>query len=264
MPPARSILVTGASSGIGRALACSYAAPGIRLALTGRNGERLAETAARCTESGATVVYAPLDVRASDELAAWIRAVDDERPIDLAIASAGITAGRNFGRLREDAGAAAAVIATNLVGTINTLDPVVERMCMRGRGHVAVLGSLGAFRGLPYCPAYSASKAGVHAYAEALRGAVASQGVKVTIIAPGFVATPLNRDIVCPKPLLMPTDRAVRIIRRGLDRGASMIVFPRVLHWGLMLTRLLPRRLTDWAFASVDVDIPEVGEAKPE
>lgn len=146
MPPPRSILITGASSGIGRELACSYAAPGIRLALTGRNKDRLAESAARCEARGATVTPALLDVRAHERVAAWIRAVDDECPIDLVIASAGVTAGRSFGRLREDPDAARALIATNLVGTINTIDPIVERMCMRGRGHIAVMGSIGAFR----------------------------------------------------------------------------------------------------------------------
>ncbi len=264
MPPARSILITGASSGLGRELALSYAAPGIRLALAGRNKERLADTAARCVAQGATVASATIDVCAADELAAWIGAIDDELPLDLVIASAGITAGRSFGRLREDPAAARAVIATNLVGTINTIDPVVVRMCMRGRGHVAVVGSIGGFRGMPYCPGYSASKAGVHAYAEALRGALAAQGIGVTVIAPGFVATPLNRDIVCPKPLLMTTARAAGIIRAGLDRGAALIVFPRVLYWGLMLTRLLPRRWVDWAFARVDVDVPEYSEAQSE
>jgi short-subunit dehydrogenase len=257
MPPARSILITGASSGIGRELAYSYAAPGIHLALTGRNKDRLAESVAHCRALGAAVTEAALDVRMHEQLAAWIRSIDRHHPIDLAIACAGITAGCNFGRLREDPEAARAVIASNLVGAINTVDPVVERMCMRGHGHVAMVGSIGALRGLPYCPAYSASKAGVHAYAEGLRSVVAAQGIRITIIAPGFVETPLNRDIVCPKPLLMSAARAVRVIRRGLDRGAPMIIFPRLLYWGALLSRLLPRKWVDRILAAIKVDIPE-------
>jgi short-subunit dehydrogenase len=260
---ARSILITGASSGIGRGLAASYAAPGVRLALVGRNAERLAEAAAQCTAQGATVTCGTLDVRDRARLAAWIRATDDECPLDVAIASAGLGGGRNFGRLLEDPDRARAVIDTNLLGTINTLDPVAERMLMRGRGQIAVLGSFSALRGLPYCPAYGASKAGVHIYAEALRAALAGHGIRVSIIAPGFVATPMNRDTTCPKPLLMSVDHAVRVIRRGLDRGAPLIAFPRFLYWGALLGRMLPTRWTDRMLARVDVDVPEFVEERP-
>ena len=256
---ARSVLITGASSGIGRGLATSYAAPGVRLALVGRNAERLAETAAQCTAQGATVTCGQLDVRDRGALAGWIRAVDEECPIDIAIANAGMPGGLRFGRLLEDPDAARAIIAINLIGTINTLDPVAERMLQRGRGQIAVSGSFSAFRGLPYCPAYGASKAAVHAYAEALRAALAGHGIRVSIIAPGIVATPMTRDLVCPKPMLMSVDRAVRVIRRGLDRGAPLIAFPRILYWGTLLARLVPGRWADRALARIDVDVAEGG-----
>lgn len=253
----RSILITGASSGIGEALAHEYASAGIHLALTGRNRQRLEQVAAGCRAKGATVTTGLIDVRDRQRLADWIFAVDDAHPIDLAIANAGVTAGTGMGRLREHPDIARGVIATNLVGTINTLDPVVERMCMRGRGQIAVMSSIGALRGLPYCPAYSASKAAVHAYAEALRGALARQGVSVTTVAPGFIETPFNDQIICPKPLRMSGARAARIIRQGLARDRAVIAFPRLVYYTLLLTRLLPRRLTDALFARVHVDIPE-------
>ena len=253
---ARSVLVTGAGSGIGRGLAASYAAPGVRLWLVGRNAERLAETAAQCTAQGATVACETLDVRDREKLAAWIRAIDAQSPLDVAIASAGLGGGRNFGRRLEDPDRARAIIGTNLVGTINTLDPVAERMLMRGRGQIAVLGSFSALRGLPYCPAYGASKAAVHAYAEALRAALAGHGIRVSIIAPAFVDTAMSRDVSAPKPMLMSVERAVRVIRRGLDRGTPLIAFPRVLYWGTLLGRMLPRRWTDRMLARIDVDVP--------
>jgi NADP-dependent 3-hydroxy acid dehydrogenase YdfG len=253
----RSILITGASSGLGKALACEYATAGVHLALIGRDRQRLQRVATLCRERGSSVATGLVDVRDRRGLAAWIHSADDSNPIDLAVANAGITAGTGMGRLREHPDLVRNVIETNLVGTINTIDPVVDRMCARGRGRITVLGSIGAIRGFPYCPSYSASKAAVHAYAEALRGAVARQGVGVTIVAPGFIGTPLNADIVCPKPLLMSDERAARIIRRGLDRNRTLIAFPRLLYYGLQLTRLLPTRLTDSIFAGIEVDIPE-------
>ena len=259
----RSILITGASSGVGRALALAYAAPGIKLALGGRDRQRLDTVANDCRSNGASVVIGLIDVCDRDKLAEWIRAVDDADPIELAIANAGVTSGIGLGRLREHPDIVRRVIATNLIGTINTIDPVVERMCMRGRGRIAVMGSLSAMRGLPYCPAYCASKAAAHIYAEALRGAVARQGVGVTIIAPGFIKTPLNDDIVAPKPLMMSDVRAARVIQGGLARGRPMIVFPRLLYYGLMLMRLLPRRWSDSAFARVHVDVPEKFDSSP-
>ena len=260
MTPPRSIVVTGASSGIGRALALAYAAAGIRLALAGRDQERLEEVAGQCKAKGATVTIATIDVRGHERMAAWIRAIDDADPIDLAIASAGVTAGLGIGRLQEDPVVVRNVIAINLIGAINVVDTVAERMRARGRGRIAVLGSIGALRGLPSCPAYSASKAGLHAYAESLRPTLAAQGVAISIVAPGFVDTALNRDIVCPKPLMMSAERAASIIRRRLERGDAVIAFPRLLALGLQLTHLLPRRLTDLAFAAVHVDVPERAE----
>lgn len=253
----RSILITGASSGIGRALATAYAAAGIHLALAGRDETRLEETAVQCRALGARVSTASIDVRDGDEMARWIRSVDDADPIELGIAGAGVTAGLGVGRLREHPTLVRNVIATNLIGAINTITPLAERMCMRGRGQIAVIGSIGALRGLPSCPAYSASKAALHAYAESLRPTLAAQGVRISTIAPGFVDTALNRDIVCPKPLMIPAERAAAIIRRRLERGEAVIAFPRLLALGLELSRLLPRRLTDLAFAAVHVDVPE-------
>lgn len=261
MPIAQSILLTGAGNGIGRALALSYAAPGVRLALVDRDAGRLQETASLCERQGAAVACAHLDVCDRDALSAWIRAVDDERAVDLAITSAGIAGARNFGRLLEDPNRARAVVATNLTGTINTLDPLVERMSMRGRGHLAVMGSLLGLRGLPYCPAYAASKAAIHNYAEGLGAALTDHGIRVTIIAPGFVATRMSREIFSPKPLAVSEERAVRIIRRGLDRGARLIAFPRLLYWTIRLSRLIPSRWVDRAIGLVDVDVFESYEA---
>lgn len=260
MSQPRSILVTGATSGIGRALAKIYAEPGTHLALTGRSKRRLEEISGECRVNGADVTTAIIDVRDREKIASWIRSVDDIHPIDLVIASAGITSGLGMGRLREDPEAVRAIFAINLIGVLNTIDPLIGRMCARGSGQFAMVGSIAAVRGLPYSPAYCAAKAAVHAYAESLRGTLTPQGVLVSLIVPGFVATPLNKDIVSPKPLQISDALAARIIRRGLDRGSSIIPFPRLLYYGTHLLRLLPTRWVDFAFNLINVDIPETHE----
>ena len=259
-PSPRSILITGASSGIGRALALNYAGPDVRLALLGRNQERLDEVSERCRARGAETDAALIDVRARDKLAEWIRSLDDKNPLDLVIASAGILTGLGMGRLREDPDAVRAIISINLIGVLNTVDPVIERMCARGRGLIAFMGSISAVRGLPQSPAYCATKAAIHAYAEGLRGGLAAQGVRVSLIIPGFVATALNVDMIAPKPLLVSDERAARIIRRGLDRGAPVIAFPRLLYYGTYLLRLFPARWVDYALNLAHVDIHETRE----
>ena len=133
-------------------------------------------------------------------------------------------------------------------------------MAARGAGVIAMTGSIAAVRGLPYSPAYCATKAAVHLYAESLRGTLARKGVAVSLIVPGFVHTPLNADLVAPKPLAMNDERAARIIRRGLDRRKPLIAFPRLLYWGARLTTVLPTRLVDFFMVRQRVDVPVTRE----
>lgn len=255
-----SILITGASSGIGRALALEYAAPGVSLALVGRDAARLAAVVAACAEKGARTRSASIDVRDRAALTEWIISVDDETPLDLVVPNAGITTGLGQERRLEEPGAVRGLLSVNLSGVLNTVDPIIPRMLTRGHGQIGFMGSLAAYRALPYSPAYCAAKAAVHAYAGSLRAGLEPHGLCISLIAPGFVATPLNQGMVAWRPMQMDDVRAARIIRRGLDRGAAVIAFPWALALGLRLLDLLPTRLVDWAMRLAPVDIPETHE----
>ena len=216
---ARRIAITGASSGLGAGLALDYAAPGVSLALFARRIDRLEQVAAACRTRGAVVEVAAVDVGDAEPLGGLLRAMDDRDPFDLVIANAGISApqGETF---------ALAEARINLLGTLHTVEPLIPRMMARRRGQIAVVSSVAAFRGLPDSPAYCASKAGVRLYGEALRGGLRRAGVAVSVITPGFFVSPMSDRFAGPRPLIVSTARAVRIVRRGLDRRRGRIGFP--------------------------------------
>lgn len=239
----KSILVTGASSGIGAALAREYAAPGTRLVLGGRDVRRLDRVAADCRRRGAETEASPVDVTDASFTADWIERADDIRPLDLVIANAGISSG-TFG---GDASLAQtrAIFATNVDGLVNTVHPAAGRMQSRGRGQIAIMSSLSGFRGLPTAPAYAASKAAARSYGEALRGSLHHHGVGVSVVCPGFVRTPMTDVNDFAMPMLMEAERAARIIRRGLARNRARIAFPLRLYALVWLLGALPPSWTD-------------------
>jgi short-subunit dehydrogenase len=246
------ILITGASSGIGAALALAYARPGAHLALGGRNQERLAEVAARAEARGAGISTASVDVRDRDAAAAWVNASDDRAPLDLVIANAGISGGTHGGP--ETAEQTRAIFAVNLEGVLNVALPAIPRMTTRKRGQIAIISSLAAYRGFPGAPAYSGSKAAVKVWGEALRADLAPHGVKVNVVMPGFIRSPMTDANDFPMPFLMPADRAAEIIRRGLAANRARIAFPfptAFLAWAMgtlspliadPILRMLPKK----------------------
>jgi NADP-dependent 3-hydroxy acid dehydrogenase YdfG len=256
----RSILITGASSGIGRALALAYAKPGIRLTLIGRNLERLTDVAASASTKGADVVPVRLDVRDRVAVNDWMAAADIAHPFDLVIANAGITTGLAPQAVAEDPDAVRAIIATNLVGVLNAVEPMIVPMSLRGHGHIAVIGSIAGLISLPYAPAYCATKAAVHAYATALRGRLEPRGVRVSLVIPGFVKTPLNDSIAAFKPLEVSDVTAAAIIQRGLARGVATIAFPWPLVAAARFAGILPSRLVNRVLTRFHVNVPETPE----
>ena len=239
----KHILITGASSGIGKALAEAYAAPGISLALSGRDQSRLDKVALNCQQSGAEVNVRVIDVAERAAMVQWIDETDSARPLDLVIANAGISAGS--GGTGENEEQARNIFSINMAGVLNTLWPAINLMRRRHQGQLAIISSLVAFRGLPGAPAYSASKAAVLAYGDGLRGMLHDDGIAVSVVCPGFVESRITDANDFPMPFLMSAEKAAGIIRNGLARRKARIVFPKLMHWTIRLLAMLPVALTD-------------------
>jgi short-subunit dehydrogenase len=240
----RHILITGASSGIGQALAEEYAEPATVLFLGGRNQERLKEVARACESKGCTVHTNVIDVRDPVTMAAWISEADAKYPLDLVIANAGISAGTG-GPDGEPDEQVRRIFDINITGVLNTIHPAIAQMRLRGRGQVAIMSSIAAFRGMPPAPAYSASKAAVKFYGEGLRGHLRPEGIRVNVICPGYVRSRMTAANSFPMPFLMDADRAAKIIKRGLAKDKPRIVFPWPMHMIVWLLGAMPISWSD-------------------
>lgn len=239
----KHIIITGASSGIGAALALRYAAPGVRLGLTGQNAERLEGIAKECRDKGAAVQTAVLCVTDRAAMKLWLEREDDTQPVDLVIANAGISAGMGSSASGEKSDQVRRLFDVNLSGKLNTIEPLIPRMIARGMGHIALMSSLAGFRGWPGAPAYSASKGAVRLYGEALRGALSHSGVKVHVICPGFVKSRITDVNQFPMPFLMEADKAANIIANGIVRGRGRIAFPWPVHMVVWCLSVMPDSL---------------------
>lgn len=237
---ARTILITGASNGLGAALALYYAAPEVCLALIGRDQSRLEQVGEACQALGASVHIANISVSDKQALQAWLEQFDNQYPIDLAIANAGITNMLSKQGAGEEIEDIERVLDTNLYGVIYTLHPLIERMRTRKRGQLAIISSLAAWRGMPITPIYCASKAAVKAWGESLRGWLAPEGVQVNVICPGFVKTDLSDQFPGTRPAMISPEQAAPIIAKGLARNQAVIAFPFPLTWGMWFVSVLP------------------------
>jgi short-subunit dehydrogenase len=249
MASSTNIIITGASSGIGRALAEAYSRPGVTLGLIGRSKERLTDAAAFCKKKGAEVKTGLIDVRDNEIMKEWIDQFDTRHPVDLLIANAGVSAGA--GGQKEDQKKVHDIFTTNVNGVINSVLPIIPRMQERRMGHIAIMSSLAGLRGLPSCPAYSASKAAVRAFGEGLRGELKEYGISVSVICPGYVKTPMTDVNEFPMPFIMEDYEAAKIIMRGIAKDKARIAFPLALYIPLYLLSCLPVGLTDPIFAAL-------------
>jgi short-subunit dehydrogenase len=241
----KNILITGASSGLGRALAKRFAGPGVHLGLLGRNENELNITADLCRKQGATVVTACLDLRQRQALQDWIAGFDEKYRIDLVIANAGVMHALKPDRLPEPAAIIDETFATNFTGVTDTVNPLLHKMAARGGGSVVIISSLSAYHGLPSFPAYAASKAALKSYYEALRGLFARKKVIITLVCPGYISTRMTESLRIHANQLMDADRTAARIERGIRRGDPLITFPRYQAFGLQILGWLPQVIAD-------------------
>ncbi|MGG5823021.1 SDR family NAD(P)-dependent oxidoreductase [Falsiroseomonas sp. HW251] len=243
----QGLVVTGASRGLGAALARRFAAPGVRMLLVARSEAPLREVAAGCGSRGAAVSVAALDVADAAALAAALAAFESGGPVDLAIANAGIASGTAPDGSPESAGDAARVVAVNLLGAMHLVGPLLPGMRARGAGSVALVASLAGLRGLPDCPAYSASKAGMIAWGEALRAAESRRGIRVTVACPGFFESAMGDRFHGWKPLRLTTEQAAARVEAAIRAGRGRLAFPGPLAWLARLGAALPPGIGDRA-----------------
>lgn len=238
------ILITGASGSIGGALAREYAAPGTTLILQGRNRASLETLADECTACGAQPHIVCLDMRDVDGLRGWVDQMVQERLPDLVIANAGMNlniGSDGEGERWEDT---LALLEVNVRAVIALVDAMLPALRARKNGQIALMSSLAGYFGLSVTPSYCASKAAVKAYGEALRGWLTPEGIRVNVIMPGYVDSPMCRAMPGPKPFLWTPERAARVIRRGLEKNRARITFPFPLNVGTWLLAVLPAEVS--------------------
>ena len=219
----QTVVITGASSGLGEALALAYATSGRTLLLIARNEDRLSAVAQRCRDQGASVETAVSDTTDAATIATVVTGFDAKSPIDLLIANAGIYLAHGPNGQMESTADIATQVSTNLIGTANVVHPTVQLMRARKRGHIAIVSSLAALQPLADAPGYSASKAGLLSYGEALQEFLIPDKIRVSMVYPGHIETAQVLGHVGNLPHIMkPTDAAARI-KRGLDAGRTTI-----------------------------------------
>ncbi|WP_319496816.1 SDR family NAD(P)-dependent oxidoreductase [uncultured Cohaesibacter sp.] len=260
----RTILITGASRGLGAALAKAYAAPNVRLFLTARRAEALRDVANNCREKGAEVLCFELDLLSEASIDGLLAAVERAGWPDMAFANAGVYSGRRHNGNLEPWPEQYQQLVVNLVGTIRLMDALASQMKRRGSGHLLLVSSLAALQPQPDSPAYSASKAGIAVWSRAMAEDLASFGVKVGVIYPGHIESEQTAIHVGALPGILPAEKAAKLIQKQVARGKHRIIFPRHIHWLIIASNLLPGWLRRRANRPFRYHVRGAGEAEKE
>ena len=243
----KNILLTGASSGIGEALALHYAAQPTteNLFICGRNEQRLAEVKRKCELAGKAKIHTKLiDVTDKQSMENWINEAENTAYLNLIFANAGVAT------LEETPENIYNTFNINVMGVLNTVTPAIEIYKKRQDKEkvIAITASIAGYHGLPACPSYSASKACVKAYGEALRLNLLPHNIQVNTICPGFVRSRITDKNTCPMPFFMEADVAAKLIAKRIEKNVGLITFPwpmRLITW---LGSILPNCLSDFIY----------------
>lgn len=223
-------LITGASSGIGEALAYAAAKRGDKLFLCGRNKARL-KTVAECCRAEWTV----LDVTDAKATAAWIRKIAAKHPLDLVFANAGVSTGEETEENVRN------TFAVNVQGCVNTVLPAIETNAKQ----IVLTASIAGYGPLKACPSYSATKSCIKTWGLSLRGYLAPKGIKVNVVCPGFVRSRITDKNTCPMPFFMEADEAAELILHRVEKNIGLIAFPWPMRLATWFLSILPFRLNE-------------------
>jgi|TARA_R110001583_G_scaffold52359_6_gene162730 short-subunit dehydrogenase len=242
----RCVLITGATGAIGGALASAYADPSTHLVLHGRQQEKLEALATTCRQQGAQVTLSTINLTDDHALQSWLAEVCTQQVPDIVIANAGKNTHPQGPDTLEPWADVQALLDINLKTPIAMVQHLVPAMQTRGSGQLVLISSLAAWHGLPTTPSYSASKAGIKAYGEGLRGLLAPKGIGVTVVMPGYVTSPMCEAMPGPKPWEWPPERAAKVIKRGIAANRARISFPFPLNFGTWWLAVLPAGISQW------------------
>lgn len=237
-------LITGASSGIGEALALECARRGDTLFLCGRDPDRLGMVADRCREFGAVAVYPEvIDVANEASVRSWLHRADAIAPLERIFSNAGVGTGI------EDEHNVRYTWSVNVGGNLNVVLPAIEIFRKHPNGmhkQILITASIAGYGPLATCPAYSGSKAAMKTWALSLRGMLRREGIQVNAVCPGFVRSRITDRNTCPMPFFMEADRAARIILSRADRNVGLISFPWQMRFATWLLSVLPFRINEF------------------
>ncbi|GAN69024.1 SDR family NAD(P)-dependent oxidoreductase [Acetobacter orleanensis] len=249
----RSVLITGATGGIGMELAKRYAKPGRMLILWGRNKERLDTIASLCCSRGAEVSPRQIDLSDGEAALAALREDEARHGLDLVILGAGLSDIKSPDQQTEDPAGVLKLALVNYATPVTLATAAAQSMIRQGYGKIVLIGSVAGFYELPFAASYSSSKAGLACFAQAANLAWRPKNVQLTLVIPGFVDTPMSQRLEGPRPFLVSAGSAARKIMQAIRVGQAELIFPWQFRVLRVAERLLPAFLRRHILQSLDV-----------